>query len=266
VTETIELLNSFLAFAPIGAPPPGVQAATVGGAGSLEINSLFDFVIKGGWAMIPIGLCSLVALAIIAERFLVVRRARVIPRGFVEQLREVSHDRNPALEYCRDTGSPLARLLAVAIKRSGQPIEQIEKHVEEAGGREVVNLRKHMRLLSSLPQVSTMLGLLGTVFGMIKTFQAVAATSEALGKTEMLAKGIFEAWTCTAAGLLVAVPVLVAYHYLMGKIDAIVGEIDEVAVDWVEGEKTRAPAPADARRPAADLAAKPLGPTAIAPA
>jgi biopolymer transport protein ExbB len=87
-----------------------------------------------------------------------------------------------------------------------------------------------------------MLGLLGTVFGMIKTFQAVAASSEALGKTEMLAKGIFEAWTCTAAGLLVAIPVLVAYHYLQGKIDALVAEIDRVAVEWLEQYQKRAPA------------------------
>lgn len=228
-----------------GGPAPAHPTAA---AGALEIDSLFDFVIKGGWAMIPIGLCSLVALAIIAERFLVVRRSRVIPRGFVDQLASMAHDRNRALQYCRDNPSPIARILGVAVKRGGQPIEQIEKHVEEAGGREVVNLRKHMRLLSALPQVATMLGLLGTVFGMIKTFQAVAATSEALGKTEMLAKGIFEAWTCTAAGLLVAVPVLVAYHYLMGKIDSIVGEIDEVAVEWVEGEKTRAVSAADPRR------------------
>jgi biopolymer transport protein ExbB len=210
------------------APPAASDAA------ALKVNSLLDFAIKGGWAMIPIALCSFMALALIVERLIVLRRGRVIPRGFVSKLAGIAHDRDKALKLCRDNGSMIARILEVAIKDQDRPLDQIEKRVEEVGQREVVSLRSHMRLLSALPQVSTMLGLLGTVFGMIKTFQAVAASSEALGKTEMLAKGIFEAWTCTAAGLLVAIPVLVAYHYLQGKIDALVAEIDRVASEWLE--------------------------------
>lgn len=93
-----------------------------------------------------------------------------------------------------------------------------------------------MRLLSALPQVATMLGLLGTIFGMIKTFQAVAASSQALGKTELLARGIFEAWTNTAAGLLVAIPVLIAYHMLMGRIDGAAAELDGLAVNWIQSD------------------------------
>lgn len=229
--------------------PPGAAAPAAGGG--LQVHSAFDFLMKGGWAMIPIGLCSLVALAIIVERFVVLRRGRVIPQGFISRLDQAAGDRQKSLELVRADRSPIARILEVAIRRTNEPQELLEKHVEEAGGREVVNLRHHMRLLSSLPQVSTMLGLLGTVFGMIKTFQAVAATSEALGKTEMLAKGIFEAWTCTAAGLMVAIPVLVAYHYLMGKIDSLVADIDRTVVDWMEDQKARtatAHKPAEVRR------------------
>lgn len=221
--------------------------------GSLQVHSLLDFAMKGGWAMIPIAACSLLALALIAERFIVLRRGRLIPRGFLSKLDGAANDRERALKLCRDDGSMIARILEVAIKNSDQPADRVESRVEEVGQREVVSLRSHMRLLSALPQVSTMLGLLGTVFGMIKTFQAVAASSEALGKTEMLAKGIFEAWTCTAAGLLVAIPVLVAYHYLQGKIDSLVADIDRTAADWLEQSHTRASQAArtvDARRPA----------------
>ncbi len=190
--------------------------------------------------MIPIALCSLVAMAIITERLIVLRRGRVIPRGFLSSLQQMAGDHPRALAHARDNGSPIANILTVALHRAGEPIERYEKHVEEAGQREVLGLRHHMRVLSVLPQVSTMLGLLGTIFGMIKTFQAVALTSEALGKTEMLAEGIFEAWTCTAAGLLVAIPVLIAYHYLLGKIDSLVGELDRAVLEWTENEKTRA--------------------------
>ena len=218
-----------------------IETPPVSEGSPLGIESAFDFLIKGGWAMIPIALCSLVALTIIVERMMVLRKGRVIPRGRLEHLKSLSHDRARALEYCRAARSPITNILEVAIKEADEPRLEMEKHVEEAGGREVVALRRRMRVLSSLPQVATMLGLLGTVFGMIKTFQAVAATSEALGKTEMLATGIFEAWTCTAAGLIVAVPVLVAYHHLMSKIDSLVADIDGTVSDWLEQQKSNEP-------------------------
>ncbi|MCI0629553.1 MAG: MotA/TolQ/ExbB proton channel family protein, partial [Phycisphaerales bacterium] len=154
-----------------------IQATTPAPAAdpaSLQINSLLEFLVKGGWAMIPIALCSLVAMAIITERLIVLRRGRVIPRGFLSSLQQMAGDHPRALAHARDNGSPIANILTVALHRAGEPIERYEKHVEEAGQREVLGLRHHMRVLSVLPQVSTMLGLLGTIFGMIKTFQAVA--------------------------------------------------------------------------------------------
>lgn len=200
-------------------------------------ESVWDFVIKGGPTMIAIALCSLIAVAVIVERLAILRRRRVIPPDFIAGLKAVWADRTRAIEYCRANASPAANILEAAIRRRGERIEAVEKAVEEAGRREMVRLRHRMRLLGALPQISTMLGLLGTIFGMIKTFQAVAASGQSLGKTELLAKGIFEAWTCTAAGLLVAIPVLIAYHTLMGRIDALIVELDQMAVDWVEEQR-----------------------------
>jgi biopolymer transport protein ExbB len=212
-------------------------AETPANPGSLSIDTVFDFVTKGGPAMIAIGLCSVLAVTIVIERLIVLRKSRVVPGGFVERVRNLANDRPKALELARRSRSPIANILEVALRRADEPQDMLEKHVEEAGGREVALLRQRMRVLSALPQVSTMLGLLGTVFGMIKTFQAVSASSEALGKTEMLAEGIFEAWTCTAAGLIVAIPVMLAYHYLMGRIDSLVIKIDEVVVNFLERMK-----------------------------
>jgi biopolymer transport protein ExbB len=130
----------------------------------------------------------------------------------------------------------------------------MQKAASEAGRRELVRLRHRMRLLGALPQVATMLGLLGTVLGMIKTFQAVAASGQSLGKTELLARGIFEAWANTAAGLLVAIPVLIAYHALLGRIDARIVELDRAATDWIESEQQAQPShkPVVVVRPSAE--------------
>jgi biopolymer transport protein ExbB len=206
-----------------------------------RIESVWDFVIKGGPTMAVIVLCSLVALTVIVERAIVLRKRWVAPPDFAKALRALGGDRGQALEFCRANGSPLANVLAAAIQRRGESREAVERGVRDAGQREMVHLRARMRLLGALPQVATMLGLLGTIFGMIKTFQAVATSGQALGKTELLARGIFEAWTNTAAGLLVAIPILIAYQTLMGRVDAMAVELDRIACDWIEQDRGSVP-------------------------
>ncbi len=210
---------------------------TTAPAVTLQIESIWDFVVKGGPTMIPIGLVSLVALAVTIERLLVLRRRSVAPPEFLAGLKGVVRDPRRAIEYCKANGSPIANVLAAAIRHLNDSSANLDRAVEEAGHRELVRFRHRMRLMSALPQISTMLGLLGTIFGMIKTFQAVAASGESIGKTEMLARGIYEAWTTTASGLLVAIPVLVAYHLLQGKIDQTVAELDRVTIEWVEEQR-----------------------------
>lgn len=223
----------------LGADPPGTAA------GPTPL-SVWDFVQKGGPTMAVIALCSLVALSVIVERLLITRRRAVLPAEFVPNLKAAG-DQAKALEICRASGSPIANILLPAIKHRGDSLEAIQKSVSEAGRREVVRLRHRMRLLGALPQVATMLGLLGTILGMIKTFQAVAASGQSLGKTELLARGIFEAWANTAAGLLVAIPVLIAYHALLGRIDARSAELDRVASDWIDEHRPVATPAAPAR-------------------
>lgn len=242
---------------------PAQPALTAGAAelGGPKLDSLWDFVVRGGPTMAAIIVCSLVALAVIIERLIVLRRSRVLPPALMPALKGLLSDRARALDLCKSDGSPAANILAAAVRRRGAPIEAIEKAVEEAGRREMVGLRHRMRVLGALPQVSTMLGLLGTIFGMIKTFQAVAHSGQALGKTELLAKGIFEAWTNTAAGLLVAIPVLVAYHALLGRIDSLVVDLDRMAVEFVEEDRGIVTLPAADVRSGA-LASLPMAATA----
>ena len=167
-------------------PGAGVDASAV------QVQSVWDFVVKGGPMMIPIGLCSLLALAVIVERALTLRRRKVIPPDFMTGLRPVMDNNGDgykgALEYCRTNESPIANIFAAGIRSLGASVELVEKHIEQAGEREVFKLRKYLRMLSVIASIAPLMGLLGTIFGMIDAFQTVAASGEALGRTESLRK------------------------------------------------------------------------------
>lgn len=214
------------------------EAGGAAPASPVEVRSLWEFVVAGGPMMIPIGLCSLVALTVVIERLVSLRRRSVIPSSFLpgltKRLTNGAADRDDALEYCQENGSPVANVFAAGIKKLGRSVELVEKHIEETGQREVLKLRRYLRSLSVIASIAPLMGLLGTIFGMITAFQTVATSSEALGKAELLAKGIYEAMITTAAGLIVAIPVLIAYHWLLAKIDGLVTEIDQMTVDFVE--------------------------------
>lgn len=208
------------------------------GSGDAAIQSVWDFVTKGGLVMIPIGLCSLVAFTVVVERVVSLRRSQIIPAGFFPGLSgklDNGHaDRDQALAYCKENESPIATIFAAGIKRLGQPAEVVEKHIQDAGEREVFKLRKYTRLLSVVASIAPLMGLLGTIFGMIAAFQTVAASGDALGKTELLAKGIYQAMITTAAGLMLAIPVLIAYHWISAKIETLVVEMDRLTVAFME--------------------------------
>jgi biopolymer transport protein ExbB len=236
--ESIMLMNVANTLASMtlaSAPPAGGSAPS---SAAVQIQSIWDLVIKGGPMMIPIGLCSLVAVAVIIERVITLRRSSVLPSNFPPGLRKVmtesGGDRAKAMEYCSARPSPLSRVIGAAVKRLGEPSDAMERHVQEAGEREVMRLRKNLRALSVVAAVSPLLGLLGTIFGMILAFQTVAASGEALGKTEMLAEGIYQAMITTAAGLIVAIPALVCYHWLAAKIDGLIMRIDHLTVEFIE--------------------------------
>ena len=205
---------------------------------SVQVQSVWDFIQKGGLMMIPIGLCSLVALTVIVERLISLRRSKVIPPRFQPGLQRLLKD-NPddtarAIAYCSKDGSPVANVFAAGIKKLNRSEEIVEKHIQEAGEREVLKLRKYLRSLSVIASVSPLLGLLGTIFGMITAFQTVAMSAEALGKTELLAEGIYAAMITTAAGLSVAIPVLISYHWISARIDRLVMDIDRMSMEFIE--------------------------------
>jgi biopolymer transport protein ExbB len=229
-----------LVFLALTAPPAAASGdgADAAANAAVAVQSIWDFIEKGGVMMIPIGICSFIALAVFLERTLSLRRSKVIPARFLPGLKKILRDkggdREAAVKYCLKNASPVANVFAAGMKKLGAPIEILEKHIQEAGQREVLKLRKYLRALSVIASITPLMGLLGTIFGMIQAFQTVATSADALGKTEMLASGIYQAMITTAAGLVVAIPVLIMYHWVSSKIDRLVMDIDAMTVEFIE--------------------------------
>ena len=191
--------------------------------------SVFQLFIKGGFFMYPLALCSVMAIAIIFERFAALSRKRVVPADFVPGLRGVfknpQEDRDAALAYCASHDSPLSRVIAAGIRRLPRGWSAAEKAIEDEGGNQALRLRHNMRFLYALGSVATLLGLIGTISGMIKAFQVAAVAG--VGRVDQLSTGIYEAMTCTFAGLAVAVVVTLFYYFFMGRIEGLVGELND---------------------------------------
>ena len=240
-------------------PQIWLAAAPAQGAGAspaTQVNSVWDFIIKGGVMMIPIGLCSLVMIAVLAERLLVLRRSAIVPPDFMQGLDRVlagkkgdlAERRKAALKYCKDHASPIASVCAAGLRRLGAPADVVEKHVVAEGEHQVFRMRKHMRALAVVAAIAPLLGLLGTIFGMIRAFQTVAISGEALGKTELLAGGIYEAMITTAAGLIVALPAIIGHHWVSARVEHLAATMDRIAFDLLEIASHEAPMGVPAHR------------------
>src|SRR5258706_10488542 len=203
----------------------GSLAEEAAAQGKIPTKNLLDVMYEGGPLMYPIGLCSFVLLVFVFERFIALRRGRIIPRPFVkrilEQLREGQLIREKALQLCEDNRSPVAVVFAAAVKKWGRTSVEVEQAILDSGERVTNQLRRHLRLFSGISQVSPLLGLLGTVLGMIMSFNAISS-SDAMGQRELLAGGIAQALLTTAAGMFVAIPALMAYLYFVGRMDELV--------------------------------------------
>ena len=181
------------------------------------------------------GLASIVALGIAIERFMSLRRDRVIPTDFVSGLRSaMSRDDEStrhSVEYCEETGGAVGDIFKAGMVRVFKGEEVVEKAIEDAAYREVAKLKRSLKGLAVIASISPLLGLLGTVYGMINAFQE--ATKAGMGKADMLAEGIYESLVTTATGLTVAIPVLLVYQYLTSHVDALVDEIDLMCHDFM---------------------------------
>jgi len=200
----------------------------------MPADLLLGYMLKGGFFMYPILLCSIVSLAIFFEKLRVLQHRRVIPPDFLVEFEHMLRAEKiaPALELCKKTDAPISRILAGGIKNFGKSREVIKELIEEVGKREAAYLEKYVEGLATIANVATLLGLLGTIAGMIKIFGVIA--QQELVNPSMLAGGISEALYTTGAGLSVAIPTLVFYRMITGKTDSLILEMEEYCLRMVE--------------------------------
>jgi biopolymer transport protein ExbB len=205
--------------------------------------SFSDIAGQLGEAVLPIAslaswgglvLCSVVVLGLLLERSVVLRRRRIIPAGFLEQVRRhwYKGDVKAALACCDEERAAISRVLRAGLCRHEAGREEIEKALEVAGQFELYNLGSYIRGFSLVASLAPMLGFLGTVAGMIGAFNAIAAAGTS--NPSLVANGISAALLSTASGLVIGIPALALYHFFRGRVDRFVQEMEEVALELVE--------------------------------
>jgi biopolymer transport protein ExbB len=213
---------------------------------------MWEIIIAGGPVMWPIMLCSVAAAAIILERIWTLQRKRIIPQELTERVWKLVETRTLNDRHVEALGrnSPLGRVLAAGLANHDKGRDIMKEAIEDTGRHVVHELERFLNALGTIAAISPLLGLLGTVIGMIEAFDAI--TSQGVGDPRMLSGGIGEALITTAAGLIVAIPALLGYRYLRGVVDFLVIEMEKEAMKLVQAfDSMTARAPAVRRREAA---------------
>lgn len=189
---------------------------------------------QGGPLMWPLAAFSVLALAVTAERFIALRRGMIVPTSFLDSVKELLVDDRieEAMALCEKTWQPVARVVEAGLVRRTLPREWIREGIESQGREEAVHLEKHLPILATIASVSPLIGLLGTVTGMIQVFQEIAR--QGVGNAEALSGGISQALITTAAGLIVGIPALLAHHFLRTRSDRLLGEMERHSVEVLE--------------------------------
>ena len=208
-----------------------VFAADSSSAGQWQLLALFE---KGGAMMYPILFSSVLMLGIAIERGYSLRRNNIISSNFLKDVRNQWDWQNiqKTLLLCNSYDNSLSRILKMGLLRFGGKLDEIERAIEAGGQHEASLMNSNLRVLGAIANITPMMGLLGTVIGMIKAFNVISLSGT--GNPGLVASGISEALITTAAGMLVGIPALVLYHYFRGKIDRYIFEMEEVAIQLVE--------------------------------
>lgn len=195
---------------------------------------MLELIQAGGWLMLPILVCSVIALAITIERFWTLRQSRILPEALRGRAWRLAYERQLEERYLAalKESSPLGRILAAGLYALPHGRSAMAEAVEDTGRQEAHRLERYLNTLGTIAAISPLLGLLGTVIGMIKVFGAISA--EGMGDMPALSGGISEALITTAAGISVAIPALIAYRYLRGLVDERVVEMEQEALLLIE--------------------------------
>lgn len=200
-------------------------------------KSLLAVLRSGGPLMIPLGICSFVLLVFVFERLISLRRSRVIPTPLVtrilEQIRERQLDKEQAISLCEENPYPVCEVLCEGLRKWGRSSVEVEQAILDSGERVSNELKRNLRVINGVATVTPLLGLLGTVLGMIQAFDAISLITPDGDPKILIASGISEALLTTAAGLSIAIPALIAHLHFSSCVDRRVVEIDAIGLQLV---------------------------------
>jgi len=208
--------------------------APVETAGEMDLTIL-DFAIKGGWMMIPIILLSFIAAYIFIERYYVIRKATKENQNFMNRIKDYIHDGKieAALALCRSTDSPSARMVEKGISRLGRPLQDITTAIENVGKLEIAKLEKSFPTLATISGAEPMLGFLGTVIGMVRSFYAMSQAGNNI-EVSLLSDGIYTALITTAAGLIIGILGYFAYNTLVVRVERVVFRLEATLTEFMD--------------------------------
>jgi biopolymer transport protein ExbB len=197
--------------------------------------NLFSMFLKGGIVMWPILLCSIIGLAVVIDRYIIIRKAKINVPAFMVRIRGFikKKDISGAVSYCMEEKSPIANVVRKGLKKYKLGHERVKESIENAGNQEISKLEKGLPILASVSGIAPLLGFLGTVTGMISAFMTIQDLQGSVSPSD-LAGGIWEALITTAFGLFVGIPALALYNYFLSAVKKLVNEIEMVANDVVD--------------------------------
>lgn len=195
---------------------------------------MWQIVTAGGWLMLPIIACSVIALAIVVERFHTLRENKVLPTNLVADVWRLASTKQLTEDKVREyqQASPLGRVVAAGLLNRHKDRESMKESIEEVGSQVAHELGRYLNALGTIAAITPLLGLLGTVVGMIKVFTNI--TTVGVGNPAQLAGGISQALITTASGLIVAIPALIFYRYFRGKVDGLVVGMEKESLKLVD--------------------------------
>ncbi|GAH24133.1 unnamed protein product, partial [marine sediment metagenome] len=195
---------------------------------------MLDIFEKGGFLMYPIFLCSLIAITIFFERMFYLKSIKTKSKRFVLRVKDLVKKGSIelAISACRKSPTPISQIMLAGLMKFGRGRDEMKEAIEDSANQEIPVLERNLSTLSTIGNITPLLGLLGTVFGMVKAFNVIAVMG--VGKPEALAGGISEALLTTAFGLSIAIPTIVVYNYLSHRVDKLIRDMEINCVDLID--------------------------------
>lgn len=212
-----------------------LQIVTDVAEGPTEAISVWELAKEGGLMMIPIVLCSFIAIYIFVERVLTINKANKSPDAFISKIKELvlRGDISGAKLLCTQFDSPIARMIEKGVSRIGSPLKNIEASIENLAKIELFKLEKNLSILATISGAAPMMGFLGTVIGMVQAFIAIAQ-EEGSVSPKLLSSGIYTAMVTTVAGLIVGIIAYLGYNYLVTRVSKVVHKMEYSSVEFID--------------------------------